>query len=491
MDILWGKQKGSEGMFQEKETLRGFTPYAWAAFLVGIGGGFATVLPTAFVKAMGLDYNNTTWMALAMAMSAAACAPILGRLGDFIGRKQTLLLGVGIYTLGNVLTAMAPALLFMLAARFLTGIGSAAIAPVVLSYIVTEFPREKMAKGFSLYMLISSAAVAVGPTLGGLLLARTDWRVMMWVCSGICAVVFLLCWVGPKEKTVKRGKTAPFDWWGAGFIVWFFSLFLCVPSFGQNFGWTSRAFWAVLLGAGVGLLGLLWAERRADAPILTKAFLLRKEFLLSVLVLFLTQGLMQTNMTGLIVLVDHTQPENALISSFSISILYLGMSLGAVLLGPLSDRFEPKWVLLGSLLSTALGCGVQLLFSEATPAWMMVSSLGLLGFGLGGNGTILMKVVLNGLPPEQAGAGTGTYGLFRDLSMPFGVAVLVPLFTNQITARASAYLSQGTAQGAAYAAAAVEAMELLTVVELFCVVAAVAAVFCLPNIYQKRKGAST
>ena len=77
-----------------------------------------------------------------------------------------------------------------------------------------------------------------------------------------------------------------------------------------------------------------------------------------------------------------------------------------------------------------------------------MASLGVLGFGLGGNGTIFMKVVLSGLTPQAAGAGTGTYGLFRDLAAPFGVAMFVPLFTNQITDR----ISTGTAEAAAAAA---------------------------------------
>lgn len=58
--------------------LSGFVPFALAAFLVGIVGGFTTVLAPAFVKDLNLDYNNTTWTALAMAISTAACAPILG-----------------------------------------------------------------------------------------------------------------------------------------------------------------------------------------------------------------------------------------------------------------------------------------------------------------------------------------------------------------------------------------------------------------------------
>ena len=61
---------------------RGFVPYALAALLVGLVGGFSTVLGPAFVQDIGIAYQNTTWTALAQAMSTAACAPILGKLGD-------------------------------------------------------------------------------------------------------------------------------------------------------------------------------------------------------------------------------------------------------------------------------------------------------------------------------------------------------------------------------------------------------------------------
>ena len=63
---------------------QGFVPYALAALLIGLVGGFSTVLGPAFVQDIGISYNNTTWTALAQAMSTAACAPILGKVGDVI-----------------------------------------------------------------------------------------------------------------------------------------------------------------------------------------------------------------------------------------------------------------------------------------------------------------------------------------------------------------------------------------------------------------------
>ena len=452
---------------------RGFIPYALAALLIGLVGGFSTVLGPAFVQDIGITYQNTTWTALAQAMSTAACAPILGKVGDVIGRRKTLLLGVAVFTLGNVLSALANSLGFMLAARFIVGVGTAAMGPVILAYIATEFPQEKRAKGFSLYMLLSSASVIIGPTIGGLIVSAYGWRSMLWVCVAVCAGIFAGCLLTSRNQVSARKSLENFDASGAVFILVFFSLLLCVPSFGQNFGWTSVPFLAVLILAIVSLTGLILAERKNAHPILSGRFMGRRAFILSVLALFLTQGLMQANMTGIIVFVNYTQPENSAISGYAISVMYVGMSLGAALLGPLADRFAPKRILFGSFLLTGLGCGILLLFSEATSVLLLMAALGVLGFGLGGNGTIFMKVVLSGLTPKEAGAGTGVYGLFRDLAAPFGVAVFVPLFTNQVAGRIAA--------GAAEAPAAVASIRFLAITEILCVALGIVAVAFLPK----------
>ena len=455
------------------EYKRGFIPYALAALLIGLVGGFSTVLGPAFVQDIGIAYNNTTWTALAQAMSTAACAPILGKIGDVVGRRRTLLLGIAVFTLGNVLSALANSLVFMMAARFIVGIGTAAMGPVILAYIATEFPQDRIAKGFSMYMLLSSASVIIGPTIGGILVSEYGWRTMLWVCVAICAGIFAACTLTSRHQVSTRKALQNFDVSGAILILIFFSLLLCVPSFGQNFGWASKPFLIVLVLAIVSLIGLILAERKSAHPILSGSFMGRSAFILSVLALFLTQGLMQANMTNTIVFVNYTQPNNTAISGYAISVMYVGMSLGAIILGPLADRFEPKRILIGSFLLTGIACGVLLLFDEMTSAFLLMASLGILGFGLGGNGTIFMKVVLSGLTPRQAGAGTGTYGLFRDLAAPFGVAVFVPLFTNQITGRIAA----GTAQ----APAAVASIHFLAIAEILCVALGIAAVAFLPK----------
>ncbi len=121
----------------------------------------------------------------------------------------------------------------------------------------------------------------------------------------------------------------------------------------------------------------------------------------------------------------------------------------------------------------------MLLFSQTTTFFLLAASLGILGLGLGGNATILMKIVLSNLPMETAGTGTGIYGLFRDLAAPFGVAVFVPMFTNEITR-----LSSDTTLNLSTSTITVNSIHMLAVIELVCIAIGIFIVQLLPKIYQ-------
>jgi len=458
--------------------LKKFLPYAICAFTIGLVGGFTSVLGPAFVNDIGIPYNNTTWTALATAVTTATCAPVLGKLGDLLGRRRALLIGIIVFIAGNILTATSNSLLAILIARLVVGAGTAAAAPIIIAYILTEFPPEKVSKGFSLYMLISSSAVIFGPTIGSLIIANYSWRVMMWICVALAVSAFLLCMFLLEKNSSKTVKLAGFDSAGAILCILFFSLLLCIPSFGQNFGWTSLPFISVLFASLISLPLLIFTEKNAENPLIPPSFVKRKAFILPVIILFLTQGLMQANMTNTIVFVNYTQGENSVISGYAISIMYLGMSLGSIILGPKADKHEPKKIMFFSLLSTGLGCSILLFFNEHTPLILLASSLGILGLGLGGNATLLMRVALTDVPPKDAGAGTGTYGLFRDLTAPFGVAVFVPLFTNSITSN----ITSGKLQ----AAAAVSSVKTLAIAELACIAVAILLSILLPQIHKQK-----
>lgn len=454
-----------------------FLPYALAAFLIGLVGGASSLLGPAFVADMKLNSINTTWTALAQAMSTAACAPILGKVGDTMGRGRTLLAGLVIFLVGNILSAVADSLGVMLAARFIVGIGTAAMAPLILACITTQLPPEKTARGFSVYMLISGGAVILGALLGTVLLRR-GWRVMQWGCAAAGAAVLSVCLLTVRDRQ-RPQAAARLNLLSAIPVVLFFSLILCLPAVAQTFGWRSAPLGVVACLSAVALAWLVRSERLARQSILSGRLLRQRVFLCSVAALFLTQGLLQANVTNVLMFIRDAQPENAALAGYAVCVLYAGVSAGAIVLGPLADRVDSRLVLAGAMALTGGGCALLLLFGPEMPLWLPAGALGLLGIGLGAGGTILMKVALSRPDGQQAGAAAGTYGLFRDLAAPFGVAVLVPLYTNRAAALQDAGLTA--------AKAAEQAIHTLGAVELGCIAAGLIAVRLLPGREERNE----
>ena len=461
--------------------MKGYIPFAIAAAVLSLCGGFTAAVPASIAESWGMGNSNaTTWITLAFAFGSAGMAPIMGKLGDVLGRRTAILIGIGIFGLGELLIGLCPvgAFIPLLLFRFILGSGASMIAPVVISYILTEFPQDKIGKGFSIYMFIASAMVIFGPTLGGIVIKMSGWRLVMYICVALCVIAFLLCMVMVKKGASDKKCLAGFDVAGSVLVLIFFSLFLCIPSFGQSSGWLSKETLICIGAAVVALILMVMREKRAAMPILNGKFMARKEFILPVIALFLTQGLMQSCMTNIIVFVQYTQADPTL-SGIATSVMYVGMAIGSIAIGPLADKKEPRVVAAGALVLVAAGAAVQLVFNGTTSLAVFSAALFLIGLGLGGNATIFMKVALSGLDAASAGAGSGTYNMFRDMSAPFGVALFVPMFT--------AGMQQRIASGMEVVPAAVSAIHKTAWIQVICVIVGIVVCFMLPKIYKKEE----
>lgn len=466
--------------------MKGFIPFIIAAAVLSLCGGFTAAVPANVVTDWGLNSSATTWITLAYSLGAAAMAPIMGKLGDVLGRRPTILLSIAIYGGGQFLIAVCPdgGFIPILLFRFLVGLGAAGIAPVVMAYIMTEFPQAKLGKGFAIYMFTSCGMVIFGPTIGGIIMTVTGWRPVMWICVACCVIALILCFTMIDKNEGSKNTLSGFDFTGAIFVLIFFSMVLSIPTFGQNSGWTSApTLLCVFLGI-ISLIILLIVEKRAKNPILNGKFMARKRFILPVIVLFLSQGLLQSCMTNIIMFSIYTTGDRTL-SGIATSVMYIGMALGTIVIGPIADKKEPRIVAGVTLIFVTIGAALQMLFSANTGLALMCLSLFLVGLGLGGNGTIFMKVVLSGLDRATAGSGSGTYNVFRDMSAPFGVAIFVPLFSTGIASNTADLIAKGAAEASATVQACVNALHTTALVQVIAVIIGIIICFMLPKIYEK------
>lgn len=460
--------------------MKGFIPYAVAAAVLALCGGFTASVPTAISTAWNAD-ASLTFITLAYSLAAAALAPIMGKLGGTIGRRKMLLVALGLYTIGQTLIAICPANIPMLLVfRFMVGIGAAGIAPVIMAYIMMEFPPEKMGAGFTIYMALSNAMVIFGPTLGGIIMnvigGADAWRTIMWICVALCAISFVLCFAMVRDNpNLPKGTMKGFDWGGALFVLLMFGALVCVPTFGQQDGWGAVTTLLSIAVAVVGLAGLFLIEKKASNPILSGKFIARKNFVLPVIVLFLTQGLMTACLTEIIRF--GYAVDKATIASIAMSIEYLGMAIGTIVLGPISDKKEPKLVAAVALVLVAIGSAIMLMINETSGVLAMGGALFFVGLGLGGNTTIFMKVALSGVAPTESSSASGTFNVFKDMCAPFGVAIFVPMF---VTA-----MNKNAAAGMAVPAAASSALHNVALVQLVCVAVGIVVCFLLPTVRAK------
>ncbi len=353
-----------------------------------------------------------------------------------------------------------------------------------MSYIMMEFPPEKMGQGFTIYMALACGMVIFGPTLGGIVMkvigTASAWRIVMWICVALCVISFFICFAKVKDNpNIPKGSMKGFDWAGAVFVLLMFGALVCVPTFGQQNGWASVATLASIGVAVVGLIVLFLVEKKAASPILNGKFIARKNFVLPVLIMFLTQGLMTACLTEVIRF--GYAIDKATVAAVAMSIEYLGMAIGTIVLGPMADKKEPKIVAAIALVFVAIGSLIMLFIGENAGILMMGGALFFVGLGLGGNTTIFMKVALSGVAPAESSSASGTFNVFKDMCAPFGVAIFVPMFVTGMTKKA--------ATGMAVPAAAASALHSVALVQLVCVVVGIVVCFLIPSVHKKAEAA--
>jgi EmrB/QacA subfamily drug resistance transporter len=374
--------------------------------------------------------SDLSWVLNAYAIVFAALLVPFGRIADRVGRKRIFIYGLLVFTLGSGLSAAAPTLGFLVAARIVQAAGGAMMIPTSLGLILAAFPAEKRAAAVGAWSAAGGVAAALGPPLGGLLVAA-DWRWIFIVNIPLGLVMAVVSYRSLQEVRVADPGPRP-DGLGVVLIAAGIALLTSAIVKGPDWGWGDPRTLAAFAGS-VALVALfLRRSARHPAPVIELDLLKVRAFAFSnaaTMVFFAGFGAML--LAGVLLLTEVwgysvTRAGFALVPGPAMAALF------AVPSGRLTGRYGARPVVVAGGLVFASGFAVMLATLGPTPDYL---GSFLPGFMIGGIGVGLSLGSLPGaatssLPPERFATGAAVFGAARQIGAAIGVAVLVALLAD-------------------------------------------------------------
>lgn len=410
---------------------------------------------------LGATLDQVLWVVNAYILVFTALTMVGARFGDLFSPKRMYLVGLGVFTAASIACGLAQSSGQLIAARVLQAVGSAMMSPQTLSIITKVFPADRRGAAIGVWGSFSGLAVAVAPTLGGLLVSALDWRWVFFMNAPLGVAGFVLAVL--VVPNVPAGASRRLDLPGIALLTSGVFLVTYALIEGEPHRWGPM--WGpvtapMVLAAGVAAMVVFWRveRRRQDrGPLLPFAVVRDRDFvLMSAVTAAIACGI---GCTFLLVFL-HLQSGagmSALTSGLVVAVAP-GISIFfSPLSGRLTDRYGGKYVLVTGLVLAAVGIGLLALETRVDTTWPgLLPALVVLGVGMGvvfsPGGTIAMRNVA----PEHSGAASGLLSLSRLIGSGIGSAAVGALLQARIAAAGAA----GTDFGAVPAQAITDAVRL-------------------------------
>jgi MFS family permease len=387
------------------------------------------VLPT--IRAdLGTSSSAVTWVLTAWLLSAAVATPLLGRVGDTVGKERTLVAALAAIAVGSVVAALAPSLPLLLLGRVIQGLGGA-VFPASFGILRDEFPAPRVPSAVGALSAVIAAGGGLGMVLAGPIESALGWRWLFWIpLALVSATALLVRRYVPVSPTRTPGRLN----WTAALLLAGWLLALLVPlSQASSWGWVSARTDGLLLLAAVGLVAWVRVELRSATPLID----MRMMRIPAVWTTNLVALLFGAQMFGIYAFLPQlVQLPRATGIGFGESVSAAGLLMLPLLVtmavsGALSGRiarlagFKVQLVA-ASLLGTA-GSSALALF-HAVP-WQVAVAGAVLGVGFGLAYAALTSLVVQNVPARQTGAASGMNTNVRTLGGALGTAVLGSVLT--------------------------------------------------------------
>jgi EmrB/QacA subfamily drug resistance transporter len=414
---------------RNKWRIFGVMMIGWAMSLLDISIVNITI-PT-LQDELSTDVATVTWVINAYNIVFAVLLVSMGRLADQFGRRRFFVLGLGVFTIGSALCAVAWSVEWLIVFRVIQGAGAGILAPLGFAITVLVFPPQQRGLGLALIAVVALVSSALGPVLGGVLveIASWHWIFLINIPFGIVGILLALRW-WPETWDLTAGRRV--DLRGMlllGGAVFFLTVALVEANpFGGHLAlWLSLMQGAILLGVAF----VFW-ERRAPHPMITPELIANKQFRNANLgMLFFGAGaiggllllsLVFTNLWGY-------EPIEAALALVPVPLCGL---IVWPLVGRAADKRAPGDIAKPALIVMAVGMlWISFLPATSDNAFSylrILPGLAMFGIGMGIGFPALNVGAMGAVAGPMVGLASGILNTARQLGAAIGVAILIATF---------------------------------------------------------------
>ncbi|MGO7988356.1 MFS transporter [Rhizobium leguminosarum] len=403
--------------------------------LSSLGTSIANVGLPSLAQAFDAAFQDVQWIVLAYLLAITTLIVSVGRLGDIIGRRRLLLIGILLFTLASILCGVAPTLWLMIAARAVQGLGAAIMMALTMAFVGETVPKERTGSAMGLLGTMSAIGTALGPSLGGLLIAGFGWPAIFLVNVPVGVLTFVLAY-RHLPADISKGKTdrKDFDMAGTLLLALTLSAYALAMTIGHGrFGLLNIA----LLSAAVFGTGLfVFTEARAASPLIQLTVFRNRVLTASLAMNVLVSTVMMATLVVAPFYLSHALGLNQALVGIVMSIGPIISILSGVPAGRLVDRLDAPFVVVAGLVAMA-AAAVAMAVLSGISGYIAAIAMLTPGYQLfqAANNTAVMADVRS----EQRGVISGMLNLSRNLGLIAGASVMGAVFafssgTSDVTA---------------------------------------------------------
>ncbi len=395
-----------------------------------------TIVGTALPRIVTDLHGNElyVWVVTIYLLTSTVTGPIYGKISDLVGRRPMMMLGIGLFLVGSVLSGISQEMWQLIAARGFQGLGAGAIFPISLAVIGDLFTPRERGKYQGLFGAVFGVSALIGPFLGGFLTDNLSWHWVFFVNLPVGAIALYIIWrlLPPIKHPEAAGSI---DYLGSAVFALAIVPILIGLTNKQTADWTDPFVGGLIL-VGVAFTALfVWVESRAAEPIVPLGLFRNRTFSASVVAVFLAAF----GFFGAIIFVPRwfqvVYGSSATASGYQMFPLLVGLLGSSIASGFfISKTGKYKWLVVASMavLSVGLLLMTNLRAETSLPQiwlWMVIA-----GVGLGPTMAAFTIVVQNAVPFSQLGVATSDLTFFRQVGGTVGLAIAGTLFGNALTA---------------------------------------------------------